>query len=695
VFVTLNAFDNSTLDGGTNPNDYITGLGTTQLTIDLGSVIADNVNIGGKPGIELSLAWAGDAFQDLDDNPVAAKPNDGSFTFRLLDKQTGVPAITGRTPNVGGTNVGTEPVTTAPYNFQLVFDEAVTPMAGSNVTLFYDDATDNVAIYTWDLDMASSYVASLGNTVYSFELPFYISGNTDYFIVVDNGAFVNVNAETIVTTGAPTEWNFTTIAAETVTRIPTFTFAPVDGSVNQGVADIDGITQTFALTFNERVTAEPGKFLTVYYTHNDQKAVEFALNSVTPDVSTAPGSVFSYTTSSLSGSTDYYIQITDGMTATTGGFLDASGNAIVNSLNNTTAWNYGTAVENDDPDLVTYTPANGSGNFDIRSPLVIDFDEPVYVTNNNITLTPTNTAFPPTAATVVINAQDNPVSGNGTEQISITPTEDLFEGMQYTVTFPNATFQDNASNDFDKASNAWVFDTQDGVYVANAATGTNTDNSSTPTMVVGINSADVFIDQNMYHDRIFIKETNNNDFRGDGSAKNIRFEFTDPDFHFNNAMGVGSVSINGGPSTDVTINSFTIGTVDDHVITIDLTIDAAPDDLDVIEISGLQIRYVGDNPNATAELRRVDNDANSADLYGLSETHDISIMDISVENITVPTLVAGVAVAGQIQTENTSWCEYNDGGMAETYDTRYSLENATTDVELNGIVSPTTNLGAP
>ena len=134
-------------------------------------------------------------------------------------------------------------------------------------------------------------------------------------------------------------------------------------------------------------------------------------------------------------------------------------------------WNFTTASGGDNLDVIAINPVDNATGIDIRQDIWLEFDEPVFVTNKNITISTDQTNK---QADVVINALDdtqvlpkdingdpdgNTPFGPGTMAIRINPTYDLYGSnvsvdgsgnytvnatTAYTITIPQGTFTNAA-----------------------------------------------------------------------------------------------------------------------------------------------------------------------------------------------------------------------------------------------------------
>ncbi len=93
------------------------------------------------------------------------------------------------------------------------------------------------------------------------------------------------------------------------------------------------------------------------------------------------------------------------------------------------------------PTLSSSSPADNSTGVSVDANIVLTFSEKVNVDNGNITIH--KTSDDTTVAT--INVTSSNVTGTGTSQITINPTDDLEYGIEYYVLIPATAFVDNTS----------------------------------------------------------------------------------------------------------------------------------------------------------------------------------------------------------------------------------------------------------
>ena len=93
------------------------------------------------------------------------------------------------------------------------------------------------------------------------------------------------------------------------------------------------------------------------------------------------------------------------------------------------------------PTLSSSSPADNATGVSVDANIVLNFSEKVNVDNGNITIH--KTSDDTTVATIDVTSSN--VTGTGTSQITINPTDDLEYGVEYYVLIPATAFVDNTS----------------------------------------------------------------------------------------------------------------------------------------------------------------------------------------------------------------------------------------------------------
>ena len=455
-FYYSNGEEFSSINVNSDPTNIITpnikaGNYATVLTIDLNKVL-DSEGRKLRPGQDFYLTMDASAFEDKSGNDTDLYIGDGliaddQLSFRVADNATTPYIVSTGTTDIEPTLANNSVVETSPFIVE--FSEAVTAVSNKYLTVYYDDATDNVAILRW---LVTDGTASRGNTVFTFEMSDVVdgenvlSGATNYFALLDDGAFVEEHFVTQATddfantfwngsasTMGATSWTFTTRAAETTK--PTFALNPIDGATNVPV------TQVFDLIFNERVTATGGT-LSIYYADNGTLYEQFNLTAGATDNSTSfEGTTVSFNPVDLPGNTNYYIQITDAQ------FIDADGNTTSTSISTVNDWNFTTAVDAALPTVVSIDYDNTLLNPANVITVVVEFSERVTREAGDLYI-----EYGDTDNTEVYRfeagsgTKDNSVSGKGSFITYTIPAGTLRGNVTYYLGIEGTAFADATGN---------------------------------------------------------------------------------------------------------------------------------------------------------------------------------------------------------------------------------------------------------
>ncbi len=595
------------------------------------------------------------AIEDAAGNPFAGISGDGTWSFTTTADVVD-PSLSSNTENQ------LDP--TLDIILSLTFDERVTPISGGDLFIEYADG-QNTEIYRVELTSATpDNVTTPPGSIFSYTIPAgTLRGGITYTVGIDGDAGTGTNgfqdASGRVYDGFDADdvtWTFTTSDDGAPPIIVNLT--PPDGEVGTG------LTQNLVIEFDQPVVANGTGGIELRYSSSDELIQSFVPNSVTGTLS---NTTYTYNpTADFEGNTDFYVLI-----------LAASFTDNVNDNTDLSAttqgeWTFQSTGGGNPPDA-TLNPADVSGSFDIRGNLILNFNEPVFTYDENITIS----GGP--EGNIIINGLGSQVSGDGSTTITINPDNDLHGGSAgetYSVNIStgglNGTLQDASGNIYDLqadpdvgADNTWTFTTTPTLYPDDGT-------GNTPTMIACYDEE--FISQ---QDPIILQESSPDDFRSTGGLFTMIFEISGG-FEFN--TGVTPTIANDNASGDFTLltTSFTNATT----LQINLTADATANQLDAIRITGLEFKNTPPNEFATGTLTRT---GGTMDAYGLSVSHQISILDLSSERIDIPDIAVGAPPAGDVELANVTFCissDYTDPGQ-DNYDVSYGLNNSYTDVQVN------------
>ncbi|WP_409345375.1 InlB B-repeat-containing protein [Paenibacillus sp. MBLB4367] len=220
-------------------------------------------------------------------------------------------------------------------------------------------------------------------------------------------------------------------------------FSPINTATNAST------NSYMSIQFNEDVmkTAATGKNITIKKESDDSIAATAA------SISASGKSVGFYLSKSLEYNTKYYVQIDAGLIA------DVSGNAYGGFADKTT-WSFttGDVPDTTPPAVTAFSPANGTKNVALDSPLTLTFDENVSAAaGKNIVIKKTSDD----TAIETIPANDTRNVTISDKTVTVTPSNKLSYSTAYYVQIESGSFKDKAGNVYAGIANktAWSFTT--------------------------------------------------------------------------------------------------------------------------------------------------------------------------------------------------------------------------------------------
>ena len=188
------------------------------------------------------------------------------------------------------------------------------------------------------------------------------------------------------------------------------------------------------MNFSEVVDVETGNI--VIYKTSDNSVVETI--DVTSDQVTGSGTsqITVNPTDDLESNTEYYLKID----ATA--FDDPNGNSYA-GINDTTSLSFttGDAVA---PTLTSSVPADNATDVLFNSNIVLNFSEVVDVETGNIVIYKTSD----NSVVETIDVTSDQVTGSGTSQITVNPTDDLDSNTEYYIKIDATAFDDPSGNSY-------------------------------------------------------------------------------------------------------------------------------------------------------------------------------------------------------------------------------------------------------
>ncbi|MEV5029676.1 Ig-like domain-containing protein [Paenibacillus sp. LPE1-1-1.1] len=292
-------------------------------------------------------------------------------------------------------------------DLKMTFDESISKGSSSTSVSIYDYATSNL-VESIPLSSGRIAIDSTQRTV-TIDPSNNFALNTNYYILVDAGAFVNQsNGASYAGINSASSWNFRTVAAVDSTRPNHTVLLPTSVPA--------AVTTPITITFDEPVYVASGSIQ--INSAEDTKTIAVTSNAVR---GSGTNQIVIQPPSALQPNTAYSVVIPN--TA----FQDAAGN-----LYNGATWNFATATA---PVNVAapFVPADNATSVPINAALTITFDKNVQarpnkyieirrisnnttlerfdaassrvaVTNNTVKITPSSNLEPNTAYYVLIDA---------------------------------------------------------------------------------------------------------------------------------------------------------------------------------------------------------------------------------------------------------------------------------------------------
>jgi len=419
----MNLFN--TGNGWTN-GTYTLGASVSKHQIVIDGTAADSLVI--NAGNSGTWANAGTVTNGVDtynvyDNTVANSQmligNTINVTNNNPAPDTTAPTLTSSTPTDSATAVATG------ANIVLTMSENVTAVTGKNITI--KKTSDDSTITT--IDAADAQVTGSGTSTITINPTSNLAAGTEYYVLIDSGAFKDSANNNYAGISATTALSFTTEADTTAPTLASST--PTDNATNIAVG------ANIVLTMSENVTAVTGKNITIKKTSDDSTIA--TIDAADAQITGSGTSMITVnTTSNLAAGTEYYVLIDSGA------FKDGANNNYT-GISATTALSFTTEADATAPTLASSTPSDNATNAAAGANIVLTMSENVTaVTGKNITIKKTSD----NSTITTIDAADAQVTGSGTSTITINPTADLAVGTEYYVLIDSGAFKDSANNDY-------------------------------------------------------------------------------------------------------------------------------------------------------------------------------------------------------------------------------------------------------
>ena len=329
-------------------------------------------------------------------------------------------------------------------------DNATAVSSSANLVIQFDRivtvATGTINIYTVSdgslfesIFVTSSQVTGSGSQTIIINPNSTFVSEASYYVHVPSTAFIDTSSSAYVGINDATTWNFT-IADEVNPDIQSL--SPADNAT--GVST----STNLVVTFDETIVTSTGN-LYIRRASDDQIIETFSVASSTVTASGTTALVLN-PTSNLQESTSYYITID----ATA--IDDDSGNSFA-GIASASLWNFTTA-DNTNPIAQTVSPADDSLDVSVSANFVITFNESIVVSSGNVVV------YNATDGSVVetISITSGNVTGSGTSQLTINPSNNLLYSTSYYVQIDATAIDDTSGNSYSGITDSvtWNISTQ-------------------------------------------------------------------------------------------------------------------------------------------------------------------------------------------------------------------------------------------
>jgi methionine-rich copper-binding protein CopC len=303
----------------------------------------------------------------------------------------------------------------------LTFDENVNAGDGD---IIIKKTTDNSIFET--IAANSNLVTGTGTDVIEINPSNTFASGTEYYVVIDSDAFKDLTSNYYAGISSTTELSFTTLDS---TDPNLSSSSPAH--LNTGVA----VDANIILNFSEAVDVESGN-ITIKKTSDDStvEAIDVTSSQVTGSGTTQ---ITINPSSSLDGSTEFYLIID------TTAFDDAAGNSYA-GIDNTNSMLSFTTIDNTNPTLSSSTPTDNATGISTTANITLNFSEAVDVESGNITIKKTSD----NSTLETIDVTDSAVTGTGTNQITINPSNTFASSTEYYILIDATAFDDAAGNSY-------------------------------------------------------------------------------------------------------------------------------------------------------------------------------------------------------------------------------------------------------
>ncbi len=286
--------------------------------------------------IEYYVLVPAGTFKDEAGNDYAGITTAGNWSFITVD--TNVPVISSKYPEDEAENV---PISD---DLVLTFSENVDAVSGKYIKIVNETT---LAEETIEASNASIVTVNANSVTIN---PSDFDGETTYHVLIDAGAFEDIDNNPFGGISSTTYWNFTTAD---IANPMTTAFSPIDDQEN---VVVDANLQ---ITFNEEINAVSDKYIhIVNETTTDVESIESTVATITS------GNIVTVNPTDFDGETAYHVLID------AGAFEDLSGNPY-GGIVSTSDWNF--VTEDITAPTVEIDPVAGPINAPFQ--VIITFNE--------------------------------------------------------------------------------------------------------------------------------------------------------------------------------------------------------------------------------------------------------------------------------------------------------------------------------
>jgi surface protein len=306
-------------------------------------------------------------------------------------------------------------------NIFLTFDENVNAGDGD---IIIKKTSDNNVFET--IAANSNLVTGTGTDVIEINPSNTFASGTEYYVVIDSDAFKDLTGNYYAGISSTTALSFTTLDSTN----------PSLSSSSPAHLDTDVAVDTnIVLNFSEAVDVESGN-ITIKKTSDDStvETIDVTSTQVTGSGSTQ---ITINPSSALDDSTEFYLIID----ATA--FDDAAGNSYA-GIDNTNSMLSFTSIDNTNPTLSSSVPVDNATGVSAVANITLTFSEAVDVESGNITIKKTSDD----STLETVDVTENKVTGTGTNQITINPSNTFSSSTEYYVLIDATAFDDSAGNSY-------------------------------------------------------------------------------------------------------------------------------------------------------------------------------------------------------------------------------------------------------